>query len=98
MACLNVSRIISDPSSRAISYGLARKAAGQLTGERVALVSDLYGATFDVSLIYIDDISVFKVMATEYARHFGGQDCYNRMVDQFMNELWNNQKKDIFWK
>ena len=50
IAGLNVLRIINEPTTAAIAYGLDKKG-----GERNVLIFDLGGGTFDVSLLTIED-------------------------------------------
>jgi L1 cell adhesion molecule like protein len=73
---LNVLRIINEPTAAAIAYGLDKKASG----ERNVLIYDMGGATFDVSLLTIED-GIFEVKATAGDTHLGGEDFDNRVVD-----------------
>ena len=58
IAGLNVLRIINEPTSAAIAYGL-----DNVSSERKVLIYDLGGGTFDVSLLCIED-GIFEVKAT----------------------------------
>ena len=49
IAGLNVMRIINEPTAAAIAYGLDQKG-----GEKIILIFDLGGGTFDVSLLAIE--------------------------------------------
>eukprot|EP00168_Porphyra_purpurea_P008375 TRINITY_DN20609_c0_g1_i1.p1 TRINITY_DN20609_c0_g1~~TRINITY_DN20609_c0_g1_i1.p1 ORF type:complete len:170 (+),score=90.84 TRINITY_DN20609_c0_g1_i1:371-880(+) len=74
IAGLNVTRIINEPTAAAIAYGLdQKKSAGASRGERIVLIFDLGGGTFDVSLLSIDD-GIFEVKATAGDTHLGGED------------------------
>ena len=67
IAGLNVLRIINEPTSAALAYGLDH---GQ---PQKIMVYDLGGGTFDVSLIEIGD-NLIEVLATAGDNHLGGDD------------------------
>lgn len=67
IAGLNVLRIINEPTAAAIAYGLDKN----VTEERMVLIFDLGGGTFDVSLLQIED-GLFQVKATSGDTHLGG--------------------------
>lgn len=80
IAGLNVLRIINEPTSAALAYGLDN-------GEsKTILVYDLGGGTFDVSIIEIGD-NVIEVLATAGDNHLGGDDFDNRLVDYIINQF-----------
>lgn len=81
IAGLNVMRVINEPTSAAIAYGLDRKHSS--SGERNVLVFDLGGGTFDVSLVTIEE-GIFEVKATAGDAHLGGEDLDNRMANHFV--------------
>jgi len=88
IAGLEVLRIINEPTAAAIAYGLDAK------GEQTALIFDLGGGTFDVSLLTIED-GVFEVKATAGDTHLGGEDFDNRLVDYFAAEFKKRARKDL---
>ncbi|KAJ6824862.1 heat shock cognate 70 kDa protein 2-like [Iris pallida] len=92
IAGLNVMRIINEPTTAAISYGLDKKATS--VGEKNVLIFDLGGGTFDVSLLTIEE-GIFEVKATAGDTHLGGEDFGNRMVNHFVQEFKRKNKKDI---
>ncbi|KAH8278181.1 hypothetical protein KR044_010889, partial [Drosophila immigrans] len=69
IAGLNVLRIINEPTAAALAYGLDKN----LKGERNVLIFDLGGGTFDVSILTIDEGSLFEVRATAGDTHLGGE-------------------------
>lgn len=89
IAGLNVLRIINEPTSAAMAYGLDKKG----DGEKNILVFDCGGGTHDVSLITIDE-GIFEVKATGGDTRLGGEDFDNRMVDYFIDEFKKKYKKD----
>ena len=88
IAGLNVLRIINEPTSAALAYGLNTG-----TGQKV-LVYDLGGGTFDVSVIEIGE-NLIEVLATCGDNHLGGDDYDARIVDWALEELWRTQQVEI---
>lgn len=91
IAGLNVLRIINEPTSAALAYGLDNGQAQKI------LVYDLGGGTFDVSIIEIGD-HVIEVLATSGDNHLGGDDFDERivqyLVEQFKKTEGINLPKD----
>lgn len=79
IAGLNVLRIINEPTSAALAYGLDHGQAQKI------MVYDLGGGTFDVSLIEIGD-SLIEVLATAGDNHLGGDDFDERLVNYIVDE------------
>lgn len=92
IAGLNILRIINEPTSAALAYGLDNGMAQKV------LVYDLGGGTFDVSVIDIGD-NVIEVLATSGDNHLGGDDfderIVNYLVEQFKLSDGINLSKDI---
>lgn len=88
IAGLNVLRIINEPTSAALAYGLNNGAAQKV------MVYDLGGGTFDVSIIEIGD-SVLEVLATAGNNHLGGDDFDERIVDHLLAEIRQSSGIDI---
>lgn len=91
IAGLNVLRIINEPTAAALAYGLDKN----LKGERNVLIFDLGGGTFDVSILTIDEGSLFEVRATAGDTHLGGEDFDNRLVNFLADEFKRKYKKDM---
>ena len=89
IAGLNVLRIINEPTAAAIAYGLDKNPE-----ERIVLIFDLGGGTFDVSLLSIDD-GVFEVKSTSGDTHLGGEDFDNILMKYFIDEFKKKHKIDI---
>ena len=79
IAGLNVLRIINEPTSAALAYGLNKGQAQKV------MVYDLGGGTFDVSIIEIGE-SVIEVLATSGDNHLGGDDYDDRIVKWIIAE------------
>ena len=87
IAGLNVQRIINEPTSAALAYGLDNGAAQKV------MVYDLGGGTFDVSIIEIGD-GVIEVLATNGDNHLGGDDFDDRIVNYILSELQRQYRVD----
>lgn len=92
IAGLNVKRIINEPTSAAMSYGLNH-------GEpQKVMVYDLGGGTFDVSIIEIGE-GVIEVLATAGDNHLGGDDFDERisqwLVRRFKEETGADLSRDF---
>ena len=91
IACLEVLRIINEPTAAALAYGLDKN-----DGKKIA-VYDLGGGTFDVSILEIGD-GVFEVKATNGDTFLGGEDFDLRIVDfladEFKKETGTDLRKD----
>ncbi|XP_047005093.1 heat shock protein 70 B2-like [Schistocerca americana] len=91
IAGLNVLRIINEPTAAALAYGLDKG----LRGERNVLIFDLGGGTFDVSVLTIDEGSLFEVRSTAGDTHLGGEDFDNRLVGYLAEEFRRKFKRDV---
>lgn len=91
IAGINVLRIINEPTAAALAYGLEKN----LKGEKNVLIYDLGGGTFDVSILTIDEGSMFEVRSTAGDTHLGGEDFDNRMVTFFLQEFKRKYNKDM---
>uniref|UniRef100_A0A131YWT4 Heat shock 70kDa protein 1/8 n=1 Tax=Rhipicephalus appendiculatus TaxID=34631 RepID=A0A131YWT4_RHIAP len=91
IAGLNVLRIINEPTAAALAYGLDKN----LRGEKNVLIFDLGGGTFDVSVLTIDQGSMFEVRSTAGDTHLGGEDFDNRMVAHFVEEFKRKHRRDM---
>lgn len=90
IAGLNVLRLLAEPTSACIAYGLNETKKG----ERKVIIFDLGGGTFDVSLLTVED-GVFEVRATSGDTHLGGQDFDSRIVEWAIDEFKRKTKLDI---
>ena len=76
IAGLNVERIINEPTSAALAYGIDREEPQKV------MVYDLGGGTFDVSVLEITR-DVIQVLATSGNNHLGGDD-FDRCVVKYL--------------
>ena len=89
IAGLNVLRIINEPTSAALAYGLDHG------NQQKILVYDLGGGTFDVSVIEIGD-NLIEVLATAGDNHLGGDDFDERLTNYIVAEYKKQEKVDLF--
>ena len=88
IAGLNVKRIINEPTSAALSYGLDH-------GEpQKVMVYDLGGGTFDVSIIEIGE-GIIEVLSTAGDNHLGGDDFDERIVRWIVNKFREQTRVDL---
>ncbi|GAA7374234.1 molecular chaperone DnaK [Helicobacter pylori] len=80
IAGLNVLRIINEPTSAALAYGLDKKESEKI------MVYDLGGGTFDVTVLETGD-NVVEVLATGGDAFLGGDDFDNRVIDFLASEF-----------
>ncbi|MCL2611403.1 MAG: molecular chaperone DnaK, partial [Defluviitaleaceae bacterium] len=88
IAGLEVERIINEPTSAALAYGLDNEK------EQKIMVYDLGGGTFDVSIIDIGD-GVIEVLATSGNNKLGGDDFDERVVDYIITEFKKSDAIDL---
>ncbi len=88
IAGLEVLRIINEPTSAALAYGLDHEGAQKI------MVYDLGGGTFDVSVIEIGS-GVIEVLATAGDNHLGGDDYDARIVDYLIQEFKQAERIDL---
>lgn len=91
IAGLNVLRILNEPTAAALAYGLDKG----VRGEKRVLIFDLGGGTFDVSVLEIDEGSMFEVKATAGDTHLGGEDFDQRLLEHFAKEFKRKTGKDL---
>ena len=88
IAGLEVLRIINEPTSAALAYGLDKKE------NETILVFDLGGGTFDVSVLEVGE-GVVEVRATHGDTHLGGDDWDERIVQWMVEEFKKDQGYDL---
>ncbi len=88
IAGLDVLRIINEPTSAALSYGLDH---GE---DQKVMVYDLGGGTFDVSIIEIGE-GLIEVLSTSGDNHLGGDDFDARISNWLVNEFKDEYRTDV---
>jgi len=126
MAGLEVLRIINEPTSASLAYGLNKKLPKKNISnsifnlnkpknqnieeininnkeededeKQLIIVFDLGGGTFDVTLLQIEDLELFDVLATAGDTHLGGDDFNKKIIDYCLKEFsshFNINENDI---
>ncbi len=88
IAGLNVLRIINEPTSAALAYGLDNGKSQKI------MVYDLGGGTFDVSIIEIGE-GVIEVLATSGDNHLGGDDFDQRVTTHLVERFRKKTRIDL---
>ena len=88
IAGLDVKRIINEPTSSALAYGLDKKK------DHTIAVYDFGGGTFDVSILEVGD-NVVEVKATNGDTHLGGDNFDQRIIDWLLSEFKKDQGVDL---
>ena len=88
IAGLDVKRIINEPTSAALAYGLDNE------NEQKIMVYDLGGGTFDVSIIEIGD-GVIEVLSTAGNNRLGGDDFDQRVINFLVDEFKKTEGMDL---
>ncbi len=88
IAGLDVKRIINEPTSAALAYGLDNE------NEQKIMVYDLGGGTFDVSIIEIGG-GVIEVLSTNGNTRLGGDDFDQRIIDFLVAEFKKAEGMDL---
>ena len=89
IAGLEVLRIINEPTSAALAYGLDKEEKDQ-----TVLVFDLGGGTFDVSILEIGE-GVFEVKSTSGNTHLGGDDWDQKVIDWLVKTFKDTEGVDL---
>jgi molecular chaperone DnaK len=87
---VNVIDIINEPTAATLTYAWSRGELGAITADeappRLALVFDLGGGTFDVTVVRYTPTH-FQVMATDGDVYLGGIDWNDRLLDFLAEEF-----------
>ena len=88
IAGLEVLRIVNEPTSASLAYGLDKKA------DETIAVYDLGGGTFDISILELGE-GTFQVKSTNGDTHLGGDDFDQRVIDWLCDEFKRDQGIDL---
>jgi len=92
IAGLNVIRIINEPTAAAMAYGLME--AKKEDEQKLILVYDIGGGTFDVSVLEVEQ-DLILVRATAGNTNLGGEDFTTRLVKHFKKEIFQKHGIDL---
>ena len=90
IAGLEVIRIVNEPTSAALAYGLDKGSAK----EQKILVFDLGGGTLDVTIMEFGD-GVFEVVSTSGDTQLGGTDMDNAIINYVTKEFQREHGVDL---
>lgn len=88
IAGLNVLRIINEPTSAALAYGLDNGEPQKI------MIYDFGGGTFDVSIIEIGN-QLIEVLATNGDNHLGGDDFDQRLTDHIIKTYKKQERINL---
>src|SRR6476661_6051615 len=88
IAGLEVLRIINEPTAAALAYGIDKEEL------HTALVWDLGGGTFDVSILELGD-GLYEVKATAGDTYLGGEDFDKKIMDWLLEEFKRENGIDL---
>jgi len=89
IAGLEVKRIVNEPTAAALAYG-----AGKGKNEKIA-VYDLWGWTFDISILELSEEGTFEVLATNGDTHLGWDDFDKVIVEYIVDEFKKQEAVDL---
>ncbi len=90
IAWLEVKRIVNEPTAAALAYWLNKAKKN----EKIA-VYDLWGWTFDISVLELWEEWTFEVLATNWDTHLGWDDFDKRILDYIVDEFKKDQAIDL---
>lgn len=88
LAGLNVKRIVNEPTAAALYYAHTRSVEGRV------LVYDLGGGTLDITILDIRGDNV-NILLNEGARHLGGSDFDDALIELIGEEYRKQKKRDL---
>ena len=87
LANMEVLRMVNEPTSASIAYGLESK----IENKSNILVYDLGGSTFDITLLSIDD-GIYEVIGTLGDSKLGGEDFDQNMMNNVLSKIQTSPK------
>jgi len=81
LAGLDVLRIINEPTAASLAYGFGRDQSEQ----KIIVVYDLGGGTFDVSILRLSG-GIFEVLSTHGDTYLGGDDMDNAIIQYWCDQ------------
>ncbi len=89
IAGLEVKRIVNEPTAAALAYW-----AWKGKNEKIA-VFDLWGWTFDISILELSEEGTFEVLSTNWDTHLGWDDFDKRVLDWIVDEFKKQEAIDL---
>ncbi|MEO0414657.1 MAG: Hsp70 family protein [Verrucomicrobiota bacterium] len=88
MAGLNVTRIVNEPTAAALYYAHTQEVEGRI------MVYDLGGGTLDITILEVEGQNI-DILLSEGARHLGGYDFDEVLIELISEEYKERQGKDL---
>lgn len=88
LAGLNVFRIVNEPTAAALYYAHTQDISGRV------MVYDLGGGTLDITILEVEDDNV-DILMSEGARHLGGHDFDEILIELIAEEYKKKKGKDL---
>lgn len=79
-AGLDVRRLINEPTASALAFTLEKEAQN-------VVVYDLGGGTFDISIIEVNTMGMYRVVATNGDNHLGGDDFDEKVANWIKDQI-----------
>lgn len=89
IAGLKVERIINEPTAASLAYGEWKEK------NETIMVFDLWGGTFDVTMLEISSEGTFQVLSTSGDTQLGGADWDQRIMDYLVEEFKSKEWIDL---
>jgi len=90
IAGLNVRRLVNEPTAAALYYAHVKDIRGR------TLVYDLGGGTLDITILELDDKHEFRILTSEGARHLGGANFDEVILDIIASQFRQQRGGDLF--
>ncbi|QIF00334.1 Hsp70 family protein [Roseimicrobium sp. ORNL1] len=89
MAGMKVRRLVNEPTAAAVYYAHGQGVRGKV------LVFDMGGGTLDVTILEVDGES-FRIMTSEGARHLGGSNIDEQLLDLYADQYREQTNSELF--
>ncbi len=88
IAGLKILRILNEPTSAALAYGMMQKSTGKVA------VYDFGGGTFDISILELQD-GIYQVLSTGGDTYLGGEDIDQLIINWLVEEFKKENEIDL---
>jgi molecular chaperone DnaK len=89
MAGMKVRRLVNEPTAAAVYYAHGQGVRGKV------LVFDMGGGTLDVTILEVDGEG-FRIMTSEGARHLGGSNFDEQLLDLYADQYRQQTNSELF--
>ena len=89
MAGMRIKRLVNEPTAAAVYYAHSQGVKGRV------LVFDLGGGTLDVTILEVEG-DTFRILTSEGARHLGGANFDERLLDIYAEQYRRQVNADLY--